>query len=213
MLRMRRRAAAAVAVALLGALPGCGPAASTPGPTPVVWAGAPLTPPLRKPAFTLTDDNGRPYDFAAQTKGKVALLYFGYTHCPDLCPLVMATAAAALQRLPSSVRARIVVVFVTVDPERDTPARLRQWLSHYNAGFVGLTGRPRELAVAQQAAGAPTAAPDPSPGIEDHAGYVLVYSPDGYAHLEFMGGTPAAGEARDLQRLASGQWPGGATHG
>ena len=89
------------------------------------FRGVAISPPLAKPPLTLTDFNGQPYDFAAQTRDKVALLFFGYTHCPDVCPLHMANIAAVLGRMPAGDRARVVTVFVTTDPERDTPARLK----------------------------------------------------------------------------------------
>ncbi|MEE8175168.1 MAG: SCO family protein, partial [Gemmatimonadota bacterium] len=71
-----------------------------------------------RPDFTLTDTRGRPFDFRRETDGKVALLFFGYTHCPDVCPVQMAGIAAVLRDLPWEIRDRIEVVFVTTDPAR-----------------------------------------------------------------------------------------------
>lgn len=126
-------------------LTGCNVIGSTPEPTPAgnQWTGAPLNPPLTKPSFTLTDDQSVPFDFQADTAGKVTLLYFGYTHCPNLCPENMAMVAFALKDLPAAIRARIAVVFVTTDPRRDTPSVLATWLGKFNATFIGLTGRDR----------------------------------------------------------------------
>src|SRR5688500_7401731 len=123
------------------------------GGTAGAFRGVAISPPLAKPSLTLTDFNGQPYDFAAQTRDKVALLFFGYTHCPDVCPLHMANIAAVLRRMPAGDRARVVTVFVTTDPERDTPARLKEWLGNFDPSFVGLTGTKEELARAQAAVG------------------------------------------------------------
>src|ERR1043166_6271433 len=82
------------------------------------YRGGVVTPPLPKPKFTLTDTSGAPFDFWSNTEGYVTLLFFGYTHCPDECPLHMAAIAASLQRIPPEVRNQIRVVFVTADPAR-----------------------------------------------------------------------------------------------
>ena len=121
------------------------------------------TPLPRKPSFTLTDTSGRPFRFAARTRGTLTYLYFGYTHCPDACPTAMTDLAYAVRRQPASVRRRTTVVFVTVDPRRDTPRRLRSWLDHYNRSFVGLTGTPQQIAAAERAAGVPVPPPSPTP--------------------------------------------------
>ena len=146
---------------------------------------------VRKPDLTLTDTAGQPYNLAAATSGKVTLVYFGYTHCPDVCPINMALSAEALQRMSSSQRSAVTVVFVTTDPARDTPSVMRAWLDHFNANFVGLTGSPAQIQQAEQAVGMPLsyaeAAPPGTPGGGYeivHAGYTLVYSQDNVAHLQ-----------------------------
>lgn len=107
--------------------------------------GALASPPASKAPFTLTDTEGKPFDFRARTNGNLTFLYFGYTHCPDVCPLHMANLAAAMKELPASDRARIRVVFVTTDPERDTPKTLRQWLDNFDTAFVGVRGTMAEI--------------------------------------------------------------------
>ncbi|MDE3127026.1 MAG: SCO family protein, partial [Gemmatimonadota bacterium] len=92
--------------------------------------GTALPTPVARPAFVLTDTHGEPYDFATQTKGTVTLLYFGYTHCPDVCPVQMANIAAAMRRLSRADRQRIKVVFVTTDPARDSLPQMRSWLNN-----------------------------------------------------------------------------------
>jgi protein SCO1/2 len=75
----------------------------------------------------------------ADFKGKVVVLFFGYTQCPDICPATMNKLAGAMQKLEADA-ARVQVLFVTLDPERDTPAVLREYLSPFNPTFIGLTG-------------------------------------------------------------------------
>ena len=90
-----------------------------------------------RPEFTLTDVEGKPFDFATQTGGQLTFLFFGYTNCPDICPIQMATLTSALAEMPD-VGAQIV--FVTTDPARDDPERLRSWLTNFERPIVGLTG-------------------------------------------------------------------------
>lgn len=96
--------------------------------------------PIAAPDFTLPATDGRPYHFKQEAEGFVALLFFGYTHCPDVCPVHMANLAAVLRRLPTEVSRSVKVVFVTVDPARDTTQRLREWLNKFDPTFVGLRG-------------------------------------------------------------------------
>ena len=107
------------------------------------------------PRFTLTDTAGHPFSFAARARGKLTYLYFGYTHCPDVCPLTMGNLAVALRHVSPAVRRNVQVVFVTVDPRRDTPRVLRAWLNKYNASFIGLTGSERAIRRAAVASGIP----------------------------------------------------------
>ncbi len=92
------------------------------------------------PDLTLTATNGRPFNLATDTAYPITLVFFGYTHCPDVCPLVMSDVTSALTQLPSQVRDETQLVFITTDPARDTPEVLRSYLDRYNGDFVGLTG-------------------------------------------------------------------------
>jgi protein SCO1 len=88
--------------------------------------------------FQLTDDHGAPVS-AQSYRGDVVLLYFGYTHCPDVCPTTLATLAQALRALgPSASKVR--VLFVSVDPQRDSAAVLKQYAAYFGPQFVGLFG-------------------------------------------------------------------------
>ena len=79
-------------------------------------------------------------------RGKVVLLYFGYTYCPDICPTSLAATAEALKQLNPDELARVAVILVSVDPKRDTPARLKEYAEFFHPAIVGVTGTPEELA-------------------------------------------------------------------
>jgi protein SCO1/2 len=96
--------------------------------------------PYRVPATPLTDTDGQPYSLTKDTDKPLTLVFFGYTHCPDICQTVMSTITTALTRLDSADRDRVDMVFVTTDPARDDEAVLSRYLSHFDPSFVGLTG-------------------------------------------------------------------------
>jgi protein SCO1 len=121
------------------------------------YHGGLVTPPLPKPKFTLTDTSGAPFDFWSQTQKYVTLLFFGYTYCPDECPLQMANIASSLQELSPEVREQVKVVFVTTDPARDSAPKLRAWLDQFDRRFIGLTGSEAATIAAQRAALIPPA--------------------------------------------------------
>lgn len=94
----------------------------------------------------LTDHNGQRRTLA-DFKGKVVVLFFGFTHCPDACPTTLAELATVARELGSDAQ-RMQVLVVTVDPERDTPEVLRQYVPSFNPDFLGLYGTPQETAAA-----------------------------------------------------------------
>src|SRR6476646_10725386 len=87
------------------------------------YRGGIVTPPLPKPRFVLTDTSGAPFDFWNRTRGLVTLLFFGYSNCPDQCPMHMANLGVALKKLPPGIADTVKLVFVTTDPARDTPVQ------------------------------------------------------------------------------------------
>lgn len=190
-------------LALIALLGGCrgGEAARS-------FRGVALSAPTPKPSFTLNDVNGRPFDFVAETRDKVALIFFGYTHCPDICPLHMANIAAVLRQMPHEERQRIVTVFVTTDPERDTPERLRSWLANFDPSFVGLTGTPDELARAQELFNLRPAFREYVPGADSanyfvaHGAQVYAFARDGNGYLVYPFGIRQDDWANDLPKLA-----------
>jgi protein SCO1/2 len=164
-----------------------------------------------KPDVVLTDTSGAPYNIATQTEGRLTLVYFGYTHCPDLCPLNMFTAASAIGDLPAADRSRVTVVFVTTDPDRDTPGVIRTWLDHFDEDFIGLTGTITQIRQAEKETGIPLSFAEHASEAGAsytvvHAGYILAYTPDGEAHLEFPAEITPSQESHDLVTLLRHGW-------
>src|SRR3954447_2423880 len=96
------------------------------------YRGGLVTPPLPKPRFVLKDTSGAAFDFWNRTQGLVTLLFFGYTNCPDQCPMHMGKIGLALKSLPPGIADQVEFVFVTTDPARDTTRVLRRWLDNFD---------------------------------------------------------------------------------
>ncbi len=193
-------------------LAACDEASPTPAPTaPYQWHGASFVRPVSKPDIHLTDQNGAAYSMAAKTQGKLTLIYFGYTHCPDECPTAMATVALAVRSLTPAERERIAVLFITTDPARDTSAVLKTWLANFDPTFVGLTGTNDQIRIAQGQAHMPDVATPESPHTDgsyavEHDAFLVAFSPDGLGHISYPGGVHAADEAADFHELLSSGW-------
>ena len=132
-------------------------------PEPAAYSGMVITPPRGKPDFTFTSTTGAPYQFRKETDGRVTLLFFGYTYCPDVCPMHMANISAVLKKLDYADRQRVRVVFVTTDPDRDTPQRLRSWLDQIDTSIVGVAGSMDQINALQQSLGLGSAKPEAAP--------------------------------------------------
>ncbi|MEU9454701.1 SCO family protein [Streptomyces sp. NPDC048277] len=145
-MRKKTFAAAALLAAATLTLSACGSGDDSTSPVTVVSgdtsnkAATVLDQPFEKPDLVLTDTHGKKYDLRAETKGRPTLVYFGYTHCPDVCPLTMNNIAVAKKALSKADQAKLRVVFVTTDPARDTPSELGKWLKGIDPQFIGLTG-------------------------------------------------------------------------
>jgi protein SCO1/2 len=174
-----------------------------------IYRGGLVAPPLPKPRFVLTDTSGAPFDFWNRTLGSVTLLFFGYTYCPDQCPLHLANIGVALKRLPSGIADQVNLVFVTTDPARDTPAQLRRWLDNFDKNFVGLTGSEVALEAVQKAAGVPsdhkTERRNGNYSIA-HANFIVAYTKDNLAHVIYPGGVSKEDWIHDLPLLVKETW-------
>jgi protein SCO1/2 len=159
-------------------------------------------PTSKAPPLDLTDQNGQPFTLSAQ-EGKVVLLYFGYTYCPDYCPTTLAEMQTVESLLGDNAD-RVEVVMVSVDPERDTPARLNEYLSFFDPSFIGLsadaetTDRVKRdygvLATRQDVGGA-------SGYLVDHSTSLLAIDPGGYLRLTWAYGTDPALIVEDVEHL------------
>lgn len=115
-------------------------------------------------------------------RGNVLLVYFGYVNCPDICPVSMAAGAAALNALTPQERVKAKMIMISVDPERDTPAKLKEYVAYFHPAMVGAVGTPAETATIAKSFGAgyvrqPTR-PDGSYAV-DHSSFTYVIGPDG----------------------------------
>ena len=178
--------------------------------TSVTYRGGLVTPPLPKPRFVLTDTSGAAYDFWNKTQGSVTLLFFGYTSCPDQCPMHMMNIGAALKKLPLWMADQVKLVFVTTDPVRDTPAEIRRWLDNFDRYGVGLTGSETAIHAVEKAAGVPLAQKTSASGGNyevAHANFVLAYTKDNRAHVIYPGGISKDDWIHDLPLLIRETWP------
>ncbi len=169
------------------------------------FQGVELSEPTPKPSFVLTDTAGQPYDFQASTQGKLTLLYFGYTYCPDICPVHLAQITSVLDRNPP-LRENTEVIFVSVDPGRDSPEVIRNYLDGFSEDYIGLTGSMDELRTAEEALGVPAAilgdTSDPD-YLVGHAAQVFAWAPDGLGYTMYPFGTRQSEWAHDLEVLAN----------
>jgi protein SCO1 len=158
-----------------------------------------------EPAFNieLTDQNGQPFSLAAQ-KGKVVLLFFGFTSCPDICPIELANLASAKRQLGATAD-DLQVALVSLDPERDTQERLATYVASFDPEFIGLRGEQRELDPVARAYGVfyeRRELPDSALGYTiDHAGYIYGIDRAGNWRLLFAQGTPVEDLAADIGAL------------
>jgi len=171
----------------------------------VSLTGVVLVDPIPKPDFTLLDTEGQPFPFKERTAGKLTLVFFGYTHCPDVCPVHMANLAAVLNDLPHEMREQIAVVFISADPERDTPERLRQWLDAFDKRFIGLRGSLEDVnAILAELRLAPVMHGEPDEKgnyVVGHPAQILAFTPDGLLRVMYPFGTRQTDWAQDLPRL------------
>ncbi len=173
-------------------------------PSPPV-ARAPLAGSAIGGPFALTDQNGRPFT-DRDLKGRYALIYFGYTFCPDVCPLdtqAMSAGLAAFEKADPARGAKVVPVFITIDPERDTPAVLKAFAANFHPRLVALTGSRPAIDATEKAyhiyakrAGPPGKADY----LMDHMAITYLMGPDGKP-IAFTGsGAKAADITAELSR-------------
>lgn len=152
--------------------------------------------------FQLTDTSGKTRTLA-DFKGKAVVLFIGYTHCPDVCPTTMAELSQAMQQLGADA-ARVQVLFVTVDPGRDTPAVLAQYVSAFNPTFIGLRPTDEQLPVFAKdfrVYYAKVAGKTPDSYTMDHTAASYVFDPQGKLRLYARDGQGVGPWVHDLKLL------------
>ena len=218
-MRKKTYAVAALLTAAALTLSACGSGDDSGSPVSVVSeeagsdkAATVLDQPFEKPDLVLTDTKGEKYDLRKETAGKPTLIYFGYTHCPDICPLTMNNIAVAKKQLPKSEQDKLTVVFVTTDPARDTPAELGKWLKGVDTSFVGLTG---DFATIQASARTLGISIEPShkdkktgKTVSVHGTQVVAFSPKTDEGYVLYGEDATVDDyTKDLPKLIKGQNP------
>ena len=153
--------------------------------------------------FHLLDQNGRPFT-DANLKGKWHLVFFGYTHCPDTCPMTLNELALALDKLGAR-KDRFDIVFISVDPERDTPEVLKSYVGSFDAPIVALTGTPDEVKAAAKDYRVYYAKHPRSDGgyDMDHSAVIYVMDPQGRFTATLTPDATAEAMAQRLEKLLS----------
>lgn len=208
-------ALAAVALALAPVAAACGPAGPTAGaalglaPQPDGWRGLPLERERRLPDVALVRTDGTLFVPARDLAGRPALVLFGYTSCPDICPVHLATLTSAMREARVS-HDQVQVVFVTVDPERDTPERIDEFLAHFDRRIIGVTGERAAIEATLAALDLPPAVAegaDPRGGgdLIGHPAQLLGFDAAGVARRVWPFGVRRADWIVDLPRIV-GTW-------
>ena len=157
-------------------------------------------PPRDAPEFSLQGSDGKPVRLAAH-RGKVVALGFGYTSCPDVCPTTLADLAKARRKLGSA-GADLQVIYVTVDPERDDAARLRDYLASFDPSFLGATGAPAALADVRKAYGIQASRTGKGPAyFVHHSSSVYLIDPAGKLRAMMPFGVSVDDIAHDVKAL------------
>ena len=197
------------AAALVGCGSGDGRTAST-EPSESAWGGELVDPGLAKPDVTLATTDGKPFPFREATADKLTLLFFGFTNCPDQCPIWLNSVARAKEQVGTGPGSDPQVLFVGVDVARDTPEVLDEYLNRIDPAFIGLTGTESAIAAANKALHFPSitiASPDANGDYEvGHYGRAAAFTPDNLAHRLYGFDVRSTELARDLPLLAAGTY-------
>ncbi|MER5196337.1 SCO family protein [Streptomyces sp. NPDC002755] len=216
-MRKKTFAVAALLAAATLTLSACGSGDSGSSPVAVVsengkqQAATVLDQPFTKPDLVLTDTQGKSYDLRKETAGHPTLIYFGYTNCPDVCPLTMNNIAVAKKQLSKAEQDELRVVFVTTDPDRDTPAALGKWLKGIDPQVVGLTGKFATIQAAARTLGISVEAPHKDKNgkiVSTHGTQVVAFSPktDG-GYLLYGEDADVDDYTKDLPKIVKGANP------
>lgn len=162
-----------------------------------------LDDPYLKPTQAFVDTKGKPFRIDQDVKRPVLLMFFGYTHCPDVCSAVVADMAAALRRLDPGLRDRVQVVYVTTDPERDTGPVIAEYLASFDPTFIGLTGSMKDIGAAADSLGVAITGKEVVVGgyTIGHGAQVIGFG--GGKSIVWVPGTAVGDMRTDIARLAT----------
>ncbi|HWK73671.1 MAG TPA: SCO family protein [Povalibacter sp.] len=165
-----------------------------------------LSPPRPVPEFTLTDDSGASFE-RSRLQDRWSLLFFGFTHCPDVCPTTLGMLAQTekqLADLPPELKPQVVLV--SVDPQRDTPQQLASYVKFFSPSFTGVTGTQDAIDDFTRAMGVPVAIGSPDANgnyTVDHSAAIFLINPDGALRALFSTPHTPAVIAADYRRLVA----------
>ncbi|UCF28584.1 MAG: SCO family protein [Chloroflexota bacterium] len=177
------------------------------GPTrPYTFQGSLIDPPVAAPSFELTDVDGHRVQLS-DLDGQVVIMFFGYTSCPDICPVTLSDFLKIRSRLGTQAD-EVSFVFVTVDPERDTPERMKKYLTNFDPDIIGLTGTRGELESVWASYGVYEARLEGGSEdnyLVDHSSRIYVIDAEGNLLLTYLFGTENTVIAEDVRHLVSRQ--------
>ena len=154
-------------------------------------------------SFSLIDHNNAVFDNSV-LKDRWSFIFFGYTHCPDVCPTTLSVLNSVAQKL-GDLDEDIRFVFLSVDPERDTPEQLAQFVSYFNSDFIGVTGTPEGIEQITRQLGVLHIRAQPEEGasgyLVDHSASVFLFDPDGRYHAVFSPPLSADTIAGDFRKM------------
>ena len=168
--------------------------------------GASLPEPYRMPNQTLTDTAGRPYNLSTSPSKPVTLMFFGYTHCPDVCVGVLSDVATALMRMPAGSRDQIQTIFVTTDPARDSEKVIKAYLARFDPTFIGLTGELSTIKSVAERVGVDIEGKNtlPSGGYEvGHSAQVIGFDKQLHGVVLWTPSTPIGDLSSDFEHLVA----------
>ena len=190
------------AAALFGAF-ACSPLADE-------YNGRRLATPLMKPAIPLSRVDGAPFDVARETDGRLTALYFGYSNCPDICPIQLTYLASGLRMLGGDSASSVRVLVVSIDPARDTGSVFGEWVRHFHPDFIALRGEQGvvDAEIARLGLEPPAEViSDSATADPPHASAVMLFGVDGRSLFIYPANTTPEQWAYDLRKLIAGGDP------
>ncbi|MDH5407055.1 MAG: SCO family protein [Gammaproteobacteria bacterium] len=162
--------------------------------------GKPLRP------FQLVDHNGNKFDLA-RLKNKWTFVFFGYTNCPDVCPAALKIMQLAWDKMDAKTLKQAQLVFVSVDADRDPPAKLKEYVTYFHPDFIGVTGKPDQLDIITGSIGVLYGFEDPEPGSKEyhvnHSAQIILIDPASNMRAVFSPPHDAESIARTFKQILS----------